>query len=90
MDARTKRKITQETGAIVSENDETAEPKYEWGIQYYSFRTGEIETKWGYPEDPRTNGVIDDDSEVEVKKYYHRVVAVGKRKKNPEIWEDLT
>ena len=65
------------------------EPEYEWGIKTHS-AGGTVSTDWGYKEDPRTTGVIDEDGEVEVEGgYYRLVLAVGKRLKSPEVWEEL-
>lgn len=72
-----------------NETPASTEPEYEWGVQFRSVRTGEVETKWGYSEDPQLSGAIDEDGEIEIRKYYHPVVAVGKRLKNPEVWTTL-
>lgn len=66
----------------------TPEPEYEWGIQYHA-PGGQFLTDWGYAVDPRTNGVIDEDGEVEIGSDYRTVTAVGKRQKSPEVWEIL-
>lgn len=64
------------------------EPEYEWGVKYHA-PGGVFHTDWGYSEDPRTTGVIDEDGEIEVGMDYRAVIAVGKRVKTPEIWENL-
>lgn len=63
------------------------EPEYEWGVKYHA-PGGEFRTDWGFNEDPRT-GFIDEDGEIEVGLNYVRVVAVGRRVKSPEVWENL-
>lgn len=67
-----------------------AEPEYEWGVKFRSVRTGEVEIQWGYSEDPQLNGTIDEDGEIEIRKYYHPLVAVGKRLINPEVWKNIS
>lgn len=62
----------------------TSPVEYEWGVQYY--HAGKFRTEWGFNEDPRTSGVIDEDGEIEVGYDYCKVTAVGKRQKSPEEW----
>jgi hypothetical protein len=64
-------------------------PEYEWGVKYRSVWGGGLETVWGYDADPRTTGVIDEEGDIEINSYYHPVVAVGKRVKSPEVWENV-
>ena len=64
------------------------EPEYEWGVKYHA-PGGGFHTEWGFAEDPRTSGVIDEDGEIEVGMDYRAVVAVGKRVKSPEVWENM-
>lgn len=72
-----------------NKDNPSIEPEYEWGVKFRSYRTGEVEIKWGYSEDPQLSGAIDEDGEIEIRKYYHPVVAVGKRLVNPEVWTDI-
>lgn len=64
-----------------------AEPEYEWGIRVHA-PGGTFHTEWGFNEDPR-NGYIDEDGEVEIDNSYRQVLAVGKRLKSPEVWENI-
>ena len=68
------------------------EPEYEWGVRYHD-ELDNIQEKWGYTEDPRTNGFIDkkapftwlyllDEGWADCE-----VLAVGKKVKTPVIWE---
>ena len=63
------------------------EPEYEWGIRVHA-PGGTFHTEWGFNEDPR-NGYIDEDGEVEINNSYRQVLAVGKRLKSPEVWENV-
>lgn len=81
--------MVMETKNSVTPTPTLPEPEYEWGVKFRSVRTGEVEVKWGYSEDPELNGSIDEDGEIEIRNYYHPVVAVGKRLRNPEIWKTL-
>lgn len=65
------------------------EPEYEWGVQYRSSWSAEFQTQWGYSEDPRTSGVIDEEGDIEIGSYYHKAVAVGKRINVPQVWEEV-
>lgn len=65
------------------------EPEYEWGVKYRSCWSGDVETLWGFSEDPQLSGVVDAEGDIEIRSYYHPVVAVGKRPKVAEIWNDL-
>lgn len=65
------------------------EPEFEWGVQFRSCWSGDLEVVWGYSVDPRTNGVIDEEGDIQLRSYYHHVVAVGKRLKAPEVWETV-
>lgn len=64
------------------------EPEYEWGVKYHA-PGGEFHTDWGYSEDPRTTGVIDEEGDIEIESYYHKAFAVGKRIKAPQVWEEI-
>lgn len=66
-----------------------AEPEYEWGVKYRSCWSGEVETLWGFSEDPQLSGVIDEERDIEIRSYYHPVVAVGKRPKVAEVWTNV-
>lgn len=65
------------------------EPEYEWGVKYRSCWSGEVETLWGLSEDPQLSGVVDAEGEIEIRSYYHPVVAVGKRPKGAEVWTNV-
>lgn len=65
------------------------EPDYEWGVKYRSCWSGDHEILWGFNEDPQLSGIIDAEGEIEIRSYYHEVVAVGKRPKAPEEWKNL-
>lgn len=65
------------------------EPEYEWGVQYRSSWSAEFQAQWGYSEDPRISGVIDEEGDIEIESYYHKAVAVGKRIKAPQVWEEI-
>lgn len=65
------------------------EPECEWGVQYRSSWSAEFQAQWGYSEDPRTSGVIDEEGDIEIGSYYHKAVAVGKRIKAPQVWEEI-
>lgn len=65
----------------------STELEYEWGIRTHA-PGGTFHTEWGFKEDPR-DGYIDMDGEVEIDNSYRRVLAVGKRLKSPEIWENV-
>jgi hypothetical protein len=73
---------------VLTDNSES-EGEYEWGVRYHSNWTGENVTEWGYSVDPRTNGVIDEEGDVKINLDYHPVIAVGRRPKGSEIWENV-
>lgn len=79
-------KTTNEAETLIST---VTEPEYEWGVKLRSCWSGDSEIKWGYSEDPRLSGVIDAEGDIEINSYYHEVIAVGKRLKAPEIWENI-
>lgn len=65
-------------------------PEYEFGVQYYG-EGGTVLSYWGFAEDPRLSGVIDQFGNVEIdedySRSYHSVIGVGKRLRVPEAWE---
>lgn len=65
------------------------ESEYEWGVRYRSCWTGKVETLWGFKEDPQLSGVVDAEGEIEIRSYYHPVVAVGKRPKVSAEWKSI-
>lgn len=67
----------------------TTATEYEWGVQYRSCWSGDVETLWGFNEDPQLSGVVDAEGDIEIRSYYHEVVAVGKRPKVTEIWTNI-
>ena len=70
----------------------TSEAQYEWGIRYRD-EYGNIQEKWGYSEDPRTNGFIEKEPPFTWIYLLDEgwadcpVLAVGKRVKPSIIWE---
>jgi hypothetical protein len=78
------------TATAVHQETITVEPEYEWGVQYQT-PEGFTDTSWGYQEDPRITGVVDEDNEIQVGGSWGfcEVLAVGRRQKSPEIWETI-
>jgi hypothetical protein len=81
----------------MSQNESTQQPtaqEFEWGVRYLKPEDDSEVELWGYSEDPRTNGSINQDNEIQVEwKYcdwiYQTVVAVGKRPKPTATWETI-
>lgn len=74
-------------------NQQTPAQEFEWGVQYETPDNTVVEL-WGYSEDPRTNGLINKDNEIQVEwEYgdwiYQTVIAVGKRPKVTGTWETI-
>lgn len=72
----------------------TTAQEFEWGVRYLKPEDDSEVELWGYEEDPRTNGSINEDNEIQTEwKYgdwiYQTVVAVGKRPKIKAKWESL-
>jgi hypothetical protein len=80
----------------MSQNESTNKPitqEFEWGVRYENPDGNSVEV-WGYKEDPRTNGLISKENEIEMDweygEYLHMpVLAVGKRPYVPGTWETI-
>lgn len=72
---------------------QTTAQEFEWGVRYETPDKTPVEI-WGYKEDPRTNGMITKDDEIQVEWEYGEwlylpVLAVGKRPYVPGTWETV-